>query len=571
LDQEFDTPSQKIFPTFPRRHLLKKHLFLSMTLAVLAFPVMAQVHDEPCDPAQEECAQDKPRPDIYPFKPLKTSEIEERVGRLTESKSFLWNINEMTRRGLQRAKTASQPWGGSYWPLNQGQIANPYHGRDYDVFIFNAGQHLSWERNYKLFEKRKEKVHPRIYSLDEKELAELAPSEKYDLLLGDTSFDLTNRVWQYAYKWGSEKKWAFLSSINLPAGYRIPDANSFMALWEGICHGWAVAAGHSPRPERTVWVTLPNGKNMPFYPNDIKALISLMWANSTIQDNVIVEGLRCNKKMPKKDEYGRYIDVEIDKNDDTLLPRCADVHPAVYHTSVVNILGIEGRSFVVDKSAKASIANQPVAGYEYDYFNPDSGKIGSLASSMVPVSRYKDDPFKDARNPEAKYIVGVAMTLKYVDWEFPKQADTNYPSDDKVSKMEFNYDLEIDGAGRIIGGQWRVKRNGNRRIFANNTHQPDFFWVVPKNWKSYFSKVKGLPEWDFNRSSTPPKEFKAAAFNAHSFVYQMTREFGFDMKCPVQPIKRGEGPALEVACEFKYPRPQPLINVVDKLLELSRQ
>ncbi len=80
----------------------------------------------------------------------------------------------------------------------------------------------------------------------------MAPSEKYDILLGDTSFDLTNRIWAYQEKWGSQKKWGFLSSIDLPAGYRIPEGNSLMAFWEGICHGWAVAAGHSPRPEKTV-------------------------------------------------------------------------------------------------------------------------------------------------------------------------------------------------------------------------------------------------------------------------------------------------------------------------------
>lgn len=552
---------------------MKKYLIFSFALAVLANPVFAQVeNDQPCDPDTEECSAEEPTdPEIYPFKPLATEEIRSRVARLTENQNFIWNIREMTRKGLTRANTKQQPWGGSYWPLNQGMIANTYQDKDYDLFIFGLGKNISWTRNYNLYLKRREKVHPNVYSLDEDDLAKLAPSEKYDLLLGDTSFDLTNRIWDYAYKWGSEKKWAFLSSISLPDGYETPSASSLMALWEGICHGWAVAAGHSPRPNKTVFVTLPNGKRMAIYPNDIKALTSLMWANSTVQDAVISEGLRCNKKMPKKDRYGRFIDVEVDKHDTTLLPRCADVHPAVYHTTIVNILGLEGRSFVVDKSAKASVSNQPVAGYEYEYFNPQSGKEGGLESSMISRDDYENDPFADARNPEAKFIVGVAMKLKYVDWEFPRAKPTNYPSDDKINDLEFKYDLEINADGKIVGGQWRVKKNGHGRfLFGNNTHQPDFFWVVPKNWKEHFKPVPGLPEWDFRHSSLPPREYAPAARAAHSFVYQMTKEFGFKEKCPVYSID-GNGPTMDVDCEFKYPRPQPLIQVVDKLIEVSRQ
>lgn len=555
---------------------MKRYLAL-ITLAVLTQPVFAQVNDEPCDPTIEECqtdnVNDEAYKNIYPFKPMATKDVVSKVSRLAENDNYLSDLREITKRGLTRANTKNQPWGGSFWPLIQGQVANPYQDKDFTILhgAFNGLEVTSWKYNYNKYEKRQKKVHPKIYELSEKELAELAPSEKYDILLGDTSFDLTNRVWNYVQTWGSKKKWGFLSSIDLPAGYRIPDGNSLMALWEGICHGWAVASGHYDRPEKTVWVTLPNNKRMPFYPNDLKALISLMWANSTVQDQVIVEGYRCNRKSPKKDDNGRYIDTELDKNDTKLLPRCADVHPAVYHTSIVNILGVEGRSFVVDKSAKASIANQPVAGYEYTYFNPETGKDASLEAAAIAVENYKEDPFKSARNPETKYIVGVAMTLKYVDWEDPIMKETNYPSDDKISEMKFNYDLELNADFKIIGGQWRVNKDGSGKLIGGSTNQPDFFWVVPRDYKKYFQPVSGLPEWDFAKSTLPPQQFKAAARNAHSFVYQETREFGFDHKCPVLPLKRGNGPVKTVNCEFKYPRPQPLINVVDKLLQESRR
>lgn len=556
---------------------MKNYLFLSLTLAVLTQPVYAQMVEdqEDCDPETQDCSEPgsvkEPNKEIYPYKPFDTSYIKARLNALNEGDNYISNVYEMEKRGLNKADTKVQPWGGSYWPLYQGMVGNTYQDKDYSTFIFSIVRNLDWKKNVRDYKKRAEKVHPKIYELSEEELAKLAPSEKYDLLLGDTSFDLTNRVWAYAEKWGNEKKWGFLSAINLPDGYRIPNANKLMALWEGICHGWAVAAGHTERPEKTVTVTLPNGKKMPFYPNDIKALISLMWANSTVQSNVIFEGNRCNKKNPDKDKNGRYIDVEKDRDDTQLLPRCADVHPGIFHVSMVNILGIEGRSFVVDKTAEAAIANQPVSGYELYYFNPRTGKEGTLAESVLSRSAYGDkDPFRVSRNPESTHIVGVEVKLKYIDWVFPKKKETDGPADDKISDFSFTYDLELDASGKVVGGQWRVKRKGGQGLFGGKTNQPDFFWVVPRDWKNYFQPISSLPKWDFASSTLPPQEFAPAARAAHSFIYEESKRFFLESpKCPVFPVNGGE--PIKVECEFRYPRPQPLINVVETLLEQSRK
>ncbi len=555
---------------------MKRYFYLSLALAALATtPTFAQTAEDDCDPEYQDCSSPgsikEPVQSIYPYKPHSTEHIKSRLNAIYEGSNYISNIYEMERRGLNKARTKVQPWGGSYWPLHQGMIANTYQDRDYDVFIFSPRRSFGWKKNVRDGKKRNKKVYPKIWELDEEELAELAPSEKYDLLLGDTSFDLTNRIWNYAEKWGNEKKWGFLSAIELPDGYRIPKSNDLMALWEGICHGWAVAAGHHPRPEKTVYVRLPNGKQMPFYPNDIKALLSLTWANSTIQSNVIFEGNRCNKKNPDKDKYGRYIDTELDRDDATLQPRCADVHPGIFHLSMVNLIGVDGRSFVVDINPKAAIANQPVSSYEIEYYNPMTGEEGNLRSSAISVREYGDkDNFAVSRNPETTHIVGANVVLNYVDWEYPRKAETNSVADDKVSKIEFRYDLELNAKGEIIGGQWRVSKKARRRNVIGSTDQPDFFWVVPRDWKNYFRPVSGLPEWNFNQSTLPPKEFAVAAKVAHSFVYEESaRYFGVSPQCPVFPVDGGS--PIKVDCEFKYPRPQPLIQVVEKLLEESRR
>ncbi len=557
---------------------MKKFFGLSLMLSVLSTSAMAQMTDRDCDPNEADCSDGESRvkepvKTIYPYKPFSTDEMKSKIERLTENKNFLWDIREMERRGLNRANTRVQPWGGSFWPLLAGGVANTYQNKDSSIFITTLLENITWQENVKDWKKRKVKVLPNVYELDEKELAKLAPSEKYDLILGDTSFDLTNRVWDYTERWGKGKKWEFLTKIDLPEGYRIPDAGRFMALWEGICHGWALGAGYTPRPENTIFITLPNGKKMAVYPNDIKALASLMWANSNIQDNVLFEGNRCNKKNPDKDKYGRFIDTEIDLNDSELIPRCADVHPGVFHTTVINVMGIEGRPIVLDHNPKLPIANQPVGGYELNYFNPKSGKDGTLGESMVSIREYGNkDPYQINRNPEAAYIVGVAMNIKYIDWELPKKKETNSPADDKLVDYKFNYDLEISSTGKIVGGQWRVSKKGGAGIFKNSTNQPDYFWLAPRDWKKFFQPVPGIAGWDDSRSNLPPTTWKDAAKGAHGYQYEESAKFwGVSPTCTVFPIDdKGDGPK-KVACEFRYPKPQPLIQVIDKLIEMSRR
>ncbi len=550
-----------------------------MGLSVLTTSAFAQMtdadtcdEDDPTRCEERESRTSDPLKTIYPYKPFSTAEINARLTKIYEGSNYLNNIYEIDRRGLTRANTRVQPWGGSFWPVYQGGIASSYQEIDSEIFVTTLMRNLRWQSNVNNYKKRVEKLHPRINELDEKELSKLSPSEKYDIIIGDTSFDLTNRVWEYTENRGSKKNWGFLASIDMPSeGYRLPDASQFMAFWEGICHGWALGAGFIPRPEHTVNIQLPNGKNMAVYPSDIMALSSQVWANSDLQDNVIFEGNRCNKKNPDKDKLGRYIDTEIDviAGDKTVEPRCADTHPAVFHVGVINVMGVEGRPITYDHNPKMAIANQPMSGYEFSYFNPESGKEGGLRESMIPRYKYAKDPYAVSRNPEAVFIVGVEMNAKYIDWELPKKKETSKPSDDKVVDNKFMYDLEIDQYGRIVGGQWRVSKKGKPEFLGKqSTNQPDYFWLAPRNYKQYFQPVATLPKW--SGRGLAPREFLAEAQKGHAYVRNMNSKRGGHKKCMVMPLDK-KNPVLEVDCEFNEPRPRPLINVVDRLTELSRQ
>lgn len=379
--------------------------------------------------------------------------------------------------------------------------------------------------------------------------------------------------------------------------------NTMMALWEGICHGWATAAGIVPRPRKSVTFNLPDGRKLKFYPDDLKGLAAMLWANSLIQDGkynpvdeksqnlvaengekavtggIIMQGLRCNDKKPKKDEWGRFYDAAPDFFSKKLEPRCVGVHPATWHMGLVNIIGNQGRSFIVERKVKAAVDNHPMSSYKMEFFNPNTGDYGTLADSVRPVT--EDDQFLDFRNGDATMIVGVKTTMVYMDWETPERRSTDSEAVDSPKDVEMLYDLELDADGNIVGGQWRTTETGKKFLNIGADHtQPDFFWVVTKHWrrageiknqsKAYFEPLTGLSNWNSDKGDLPGEDWKVAAQSATSFEYLQTHDMGWNEKCEAVNIKK-KGPIVEVPCEYKVNRPQPLLNVVNELIRLSSE
>jgi len=603
-------------------------------------------------------AASKDYPSIYPFVPVDTNQIHESVQRMSEDKDALVNFYEIQKKRLSQGKTfkvdpsgtkrKAKPWTSTYWPLNRGLIADAYDDGFFGAY--SPTRLFSWEHNRNRYLKRADSVHKNIDSLTNEELEKLAPSEKYDLLLGDKEFSLTNKIWNYMQSWGSMKEYGHLHSLDkvgggaldraaemlnwgwygnmeeatqaaisqrgglaeLFAGQMVedgkfgsleeamPDAidkakseqhnyvlskkNDYMATWEGICHGWSTAAGIVPRPRRTVTFTLDDGRKLKFYPADIKGLIAYLWANSLIQDGrwydnngtpqgggILMQGLRCNEKKPKKDEWGRYYDSKADFFSGKHEARCVGVHPAVWHLGLTNIIGNQGRSFIVERKIKAAVDNHPMYKYEMEYFNPYTGEYSTDLKAVVQTIR-RDDQFFNFRNRSARYIVGVKTKMTYLDWARPRRAETDSEADDKEAEKEMLYDLELDQDGVIVGGQWRALESGkpsdakNDDEYASNS-QPDFFWVVTKDWKNWFQDLSDVEPWT-NTKSAPPASWKERAQVAHNFMYNKTHAFGWNERCKI--VHKVTGKIETVPCEYKESKPQPFVNLVTKLIELSQ-
>ena len=298
--------------------------------------------------------------------------------------------------------------------------------------------------------------------LDDNTIRDMAPSEKYDLYLGDTDFSYTYSEWQSV----TEQK-AFIGGIT---------------FWEGSCHGWSTAAINEPRPTHVINVMSLDGKYLiPFFPDDLKALGTRLWANSLVQDHTVVQGMRCTQKNPKQDPTsGKVLDTT-----------CEGVNAGDFHLSLLELMGERKQTFVMDRSNKRQIWNQPIAGYELKYFNPATGVEGDLSKSIVPRTSYADS-YAKFRAPQAVSLVGVAMTLSYVAETAPSHAKEDSAAKDKIKKMEIHYDLELDASNTIIGGEWRndadpadgndgsPNNNNNDDTYSDETPSipkyPGFLW-----------------------------------------------------------------------------------------------
>jgi len=382
------------------------------------------------------------------------------------------NLNDIEKsirdeEGYLGGELDAQPWSDDYWAIARGILG--YRYADYDVKHVTGWKNI-FDTHFTTF--------PVSQYIEQGKINYLSPSEKYDLLIGDENYTLTKAMWAegQAY-WTPEKD---------------------VEHWMGICHGWAPAAYMIPRPKNAITVTAADGETpITFYPSDIKALASLLWAKASYGTKFI--GGRCNTKNPKKDEHGRI------QNQD-----CFDSNPATWHKVVVNQIkkGPEGRSFVLDASYDYEVWNQPVYSYSYRYFNVETSARSTKWNDkevLLKINEYSNDVFKKYRSKQAKYLVGVEMFVDYMAETRPSQNETDSPSYDAVGSVTYRYDLEITADGEIVGGEW-----------YSNSH-PDFLWTPEKDARAQTKLDKTLTQVSMTTKHTP-KEFKKAALYNSSFV-----------------------------------------------------
>ena len=342
---------------------------------------------------------------------------------------LLRRLEDMEGAKLTTAKLSESPWSDFYWPIFQGILGARYADP-------RSPTSQNWQERRKHTEAR-----PLLSIVRDAQQAEvdlLSPSEKYDLLIGQMTAPLTESMW------------------NQGRGYF--ERSGSVETWMGICHGWAPASFMLPRPTRVV--TLPSADKrfqLHFFPADIKALGSLLWASSRTPTRFI--GGRCNDSKPAADANGRV------QSDD-----CFDTNPGSWHLSVVNQIGAARRSMIIDATFDYEVWNQPVLGYTYSYFNPITRtRTANLKEAIVAKSAHTKDPFKAYRSERCVNIAGIVMELVYIAETNPSHATSDSAAQDRTVSVFYVYDLELDAEGKVLGGEW-----------YSNKH-PDFLWTPPPN------------------------------------------------------------------------------------------
>lgn len=368
------------------------------------------------------------------------------------------SLEEIEAQGLTSGRVQVQPWSGDYWAYAAGILGARYLDPEF-VYLYD------WQKRFEFVTtKSAAKV---LQASGQNGVKSLSPSEKYDLLVGDNLGRFTASMWaqgkQYYDEYGSVESWM------------------------GICHGWAPAAIVEPRPERSIEVPSYDGKwQVALNPSDIKGLVSYSWATNRFRN--VTLGNRCNKKNPARDENGRIKDME-----------CFDLNPATWHLAMVHMVGVEQRSFVMDATFDYEVWNQPLVSYSYTYFNPQTRKAQkNLEQAIVTRENFTKDRYSKYRPNEARSFVGVSMKVAYVVETQANDMESDSEQQDAIRWVKYDYDLELNEIGEIIGGEWYL-----------DSH-PDFIWNPKKGERPWSVLDQNLSPASWVSPRLPDAWVKAA-------------------------------------------------------------
>lgn len=400
---------------------------------------------------------------------------------LVEAQSFVEpgarlvdKLQQMENRGFLNVTVTPIPWSGSYWPFYKGMTGARYADPRFP-------DSRNWATNYQYIV-----AHPAsLNSGDPDFINSLSPAEKYDLAVGDSDMTLTKFAWQ--------------------AGRGALEKYGVVASWLGICHGWSGAAHMGAKyPNQPVTVTAPGGTEITFYPDDVQALQSMLWANAPLPTRML--GTRCYQTRPPATGAGRI-----------LSPSCFDIDPAAWHLAIINQLAVQRRSVVVDTTYDAEVWNFAVPKISYTYFNPQTlRQYDSVKPALVRIRDFWRDKFSSYRAPGAQYVVGIVMDVSYARAITPTVRLPTTPPDLKT--IRYMYDLEVDDDGNLVGGEWY------------NLAHPDFMWTFAAGAQATAPSEKPLLEETWSPTSEFPSEWLPAAHDAStkgiplfSFIRALTR------------------------------------------------
>lgn len=224
-------------------------------------------------------------------------------------------------------------------------------------------------------------------------LAELSPTEKFDIFRGDYSYSTTRTE---------------LSRVS-------PRESK----WHGICHGYAPAAINHQEPQ-TVLLTNPHGIELKFYSSDVAALLSLYYAEFA-HTPVQFVGRRCKSSRGIR-VWNR--------------GSCETLNPGSLHVALNNTLG-RGDSLIMDIEPGFEVWNFVATEFSSRFLANEGAVAGSAPGTVRRVL------------VETKVTFAADIAPKFNPVLFTEEAYY-------VTRL-YEYFLELDDEDQIIGGEWISK------------------------------------------------------------------------------------------------------------------
>ena len=240
--------------------------------------------------------------------------------------------------------------------------------------------------------------------------------------------------------------------------------------WWGHCNAWAAAGIMEDEPKVRGTVTF-DGKTVDFTPGETKALYTEAW----MEHHSSFKGSRSNE--PENDmESIAY----------------ADATPAAMHIYFSSQLGIQGKSFVIDRFTGSEVWNQSARSYKFELepmYENDQAEGVELSQTDYD---FQGNASKRALGEQQVFPVHVEAILYWMTDGLPAEEDTVanigadiYPRNhtelrnawgSQVEMRELTYTLYLDKplsnpAAKIVGdGKWGESLQGDNHAW------PDFMW-----------------------------------------------------------------------------------------------
>lgn len=249
---------------------------------------------------------------------------------------------------------------------------------------------------------------------------------------------------------------AFFSGEAKAAKWESDNHSRTIPAWYGHCNGTAVAGSRYITPRNSV--RRPKGclagtpGCVEFSPADIRALLSEINMNAKAK---FISGRRCN--LSQIEVKGR----PALRTNPEVQDACDDVNPGNFHLALVNFLGRMKQPIIFDENMNDEVWNFSIYRYR-STFSPPLDEAQAIAALALPQA-----PSTWVFNRRARSWVKVSTTVSY---RSSSDEINQYSGWTNVNPLETTYDyvLELDENGDVIGGEWSG---------ATRWNHPDFVWI----------------------------------------------------------------------------------------------